>query len=192
MREVISNAIFDPWTATVEQALTWAEGRDRITPEPLAQRLAAQDVLRNRDVCLAVNGGCMVLQCLRLCAVNQLTPPCWLWDAFSQRHSKVTDAEVATWDEAFGRPWPAHTRLNAVRERRRLKIKVHSAAWKLAIQELGLAINRDFFERISEMPGIPKSGATVERVYYEALSDGMLNVALLRRRLVSNTKKLIQ
>lgn len=192
MENVTTCVIFDPWTATVAQALKWAEDKEQTATAPLAQRHAAHEVLQNREACLAADGGCMVLECLRLCGANQLTPPGWLWDAFIQRHSQVTDAEVGTWDEAFGRPWPAHTRLKAVRERRRLKSKVHLAAWQLAVQEPGLAVNRDFFERISEMPGIPKSGATVERIYYEALADGLTSVALLRKKPCANTQKLLQ
>jgi hypothetical protein len=192
MQSAIPSPIFDPWLATVEQALKCAEGREQITPAPLAQRQAAQDILRSRGACLAPNGGCVVLRCLSLCGVNQLTPPGWLWDAFTQRHNRVTAAEVATWDEAFGRPWKAHTRLEAVRERRRLKEKVHSAAWMLAIKEPGMAIDHDFFERISEMLGGHKSGTTMERMYYQALSDGLANVALLRKKSTTNPQRLAQ
>ena len=168
-------AHFDPWSATAEQASQLAN-LDRS-----AQYQAAQEVLQLREACQRDDGGCRVLQCMTLCGEQLLTPPKWLWTAFIRCQQRVARAEVGSWDEAFGRPYPRHARLATVRRARELQHKVHTAAWRLAVEEPELPINRDFFERIGETPGICRSGATVERIYYHALGAGMVNVSQLRR-----------
>ncbi|VTU29478.1 hypothetical protein H6CHR_03203 [Variovorax sp. PBL-H6] len=173
-------SVFDPWTSTATEALQANEQHQPGAPEPLAQHQAAQEVLSARAACLAGDGGCAVLHCLRLCLANALHVPRWLADAFIGRHSRVVDAEVCTWDEAFGRPWPPHTRLAAVRRQRQLKNKVHAAVWRLITEEPDVPIARDLFERIGEMRGIDVCGSTAEDLYYQALRDGAPSVAQVR------------
>src|SRR4051812_8189648 len=95
-------AQFDPWTATTVEALRQSERRAGESPDPLAQHHAAQEVLQARTDCLAADGGCEALRCVVLCLANSLMPPQWLRDALVARHARVTEANVLTWDEAFG------------------------------------------------------------------------------------------
>lgn len=166
---------FDPWTSSAAEALLAAE----MLPQALAQHQAAAEVLEARDACLSTGGGCTVLQCMRLCAANQLAPPQWLADAFISRLSRVEEAEVATWDEAFGRPWPPRTRLHAIREQRRLKRVVHSAVWDAVLSE-DRAVNRILFDEIGERRNVAASGSACEDAYYDALRDGMPNPVAVR------------
>ena len=166
---------FDPWTSSAAEALLAADSH----PEALAQHQAASEVLQAHDACLTADGGCTVLQCMRLCAANRLTPPQWLADAFISRLSRVQEAEVASWDDAFGRPWPPRTRLHAIREQRRLKRVVHAAVWEAVLNE-GRAVNRILFDEIGERREVAASGSTCEDAYYEALREGMPNPAAVR------------
>lgn len=142
------------------------------------------EVERLQVECLAVGGGCATLRALHLCLLHGLSAPTWLAQEFSLRFLRVTDAHVGSWDEAFGRPWPKHTRLHVVRERRQLLRLVHSAVWEMACtpgpRGHWAPINRIMFDQIGERPNIAASGSKVERMYYEALRQGFPNVAELR------------
>ena len=67
------------------------------------------------------------------------------------------------------------------RQRREAKAKVYAEALRLAMACPALPINRDFFERVSEAPGICRSGATCETLYYEATTRDGLPSALQTR-----------
>lgn len=133
-----------------------------------------------QTACVARDGGCAVLQAIRLCAVARLVPPQWLSDAFVQRHALVTEAEVGTWDEAFGSPWPPRTRLDTVRKHRRLKKVIHEAVWQRLMNDPGQGVTRDFFEQISEELNAGAGGSLVEQLYLDALRDGMPNALEVR------------
>ena len=111
--------------------------------------------------------------------LHGLAVPRWLAIEFVRRCELVIGACVGSWDEAFGRPWPARTRLPQVRRRRALQKRVHQAVFSLAIAEPTAALWRDdVFQRVGDQIG--KSGSTVERIYYQALRDGLPSVATMR------------
>lgn len=173
---------FDPWTATAAEAMRAHDEREPGdgTPSPLVQYEAAQGVLRSRTACLAADGGCAVLASLKVCLLHGLQPPRWLSDAFVQRHAQVTDAEVGSWDEAFGAPWPPRTRLDVVRRQRRQRQVVHAAVWNALMADPTLSIGRILFDKLSETLDRGMSGATAERRYYEALDEGAPNALKVR------------
>lgn len=175
---------FDPWSATLAEALRQSGQHAGDAPDLLAQHQAAQEVLRARPACLASDGGCAVLRCVALCLANSLTPPRWLADAFVARHAQVTEANVLTWDEkeAFGRAWPAHTRLAIERRNLLLRRRVHEAAMRIALEEPEVSIDRALFERIGQLRGIDVSGSTAEAAYYAAVNAGATNIARLTTR----------
>lgn len=179
MNDTPTMATFDPWTASAAEAASAAFSPGM--PEPLAQHYAAQTVLQARGACMAVGGGLEVMRCMRLCASNKLTAPEWLAAEFARRHSLVEQANVGTWDEAFGKPWPGgEKRLAAARQRMRLRAIVHGWVFRLAIQDNDLPINTDLFERIGKLPEVNACASRVATLYYESLSDGHPNVAALR------------
>jgi hypothetical protein len=171
---------FDPWTATTEQALKFARLAKPGSQEPLAQRAAAQEVQALHLACLAHDGGCKVLHCLKLCLVNELMPPSWLRDAFIHRYNQVPNADVKTWDEAFGAYWRPRTRLAKEKEKIYLKEAIYNAAWNLALSQPTLPIRRDFFDILCETHDFDMGASTVEGYYYECLREGRPNVLSLR------------
>lgn len=173
---------FDPWTASAAEAMRAHEGHDPSsgTPSPLVLHEAAQEVLRAREACLAVDGGCAVLASLSVCLLHGLQTPQWLSDAFIQRHAKVTTAEVGSWDEAFNRPWPPKTRLVEVRRRRQQTKAVHAAVWRELQQDPNAAVDAELFEKVSQSLNLGMVGATVRNRYYDALKEGMPNAIDIR------------
>ncbi|MBK6852105.1 MAG: hypothetical protein IPG93_10900 [Burkholderiales bacterium] len=151
------------------------------------QRHAAQEVESMRDRCGGTDGGSTVLHCLCLCALHGLPIPPWLRDEFVTRHHLVADAHVKSWDQAFGRPWPKRTRLATVRRHATLMRRVHDEVWKLAAQRPDLAIKRILFEEVGSIRGIDLGCAAVERLYYESLRAGFVNVAQWRRAMGMKT-----
>ena len=156
--------------------------------EDVSAPLAELEGLRER--CLSPDGGCDVLRAVSVCALHGLVMPPWLADAFVARRARVADAFVGSWDEAFGRPWPKGTKLALVRQKRLLRSRVHAAVWKAVDEDRSRPIKRILFDEIGEQPGICKSGATTERLYYEALAQGAVNVADWRAALGSGDEVL--
>lgn len=115
------------------------------------------------------------------CTSAGLIAPRWLAEEFCKRVERVRDAWEATWDGALGRPWPAHTVLQRVREKRRLRSLVHAAVFSMVQERPHAALSRtDVFADVGELRSINRSPGSVEKLYYEAVSEGALNVAQLR------------
>lgn len=173
---------FDPWIASPAEALLARESQQATSalPDPLAQYHAAQEVLRARERCLAPDGGCAVLECLQRCLAHGLMPPHWLAQAYLERHARVAEALVGSWDQAFGPPWPARTRLATVRRHRALKKAIHAAVCHRLAEDPRQPVNRDLFEQIGEMRGIDCSGSQAEKLYLEALAEGAPNARQAR------------
>ena len=175
-----AGAPFDPWNAGEASAFEADSRAGSPSYGPLAQWHAAQAIARRRDACEAEAGGCEVLHCLAECLAHRLLPPSWLSDQYTRRHQLVIAAHVATWDEAFGRPWPKRTRLDIERRKRELRKRVHGAVWAYAVPRPQRAIGRSLFDDVARRLDIGISGGQVERLYYEALEQGMANVAAFR------------
>lgn len=106
----------------------------------------------------------------------------WLRDEYLRRYGRVKSAHIGSWDhdEAFGRPWPSRTRLAAERRRLRLKSIVHAHVWRLVRENPDISITRLLFDQVGETRDIALAGAAVEKLYYAALQEGMLNIAQWR------------
>jgi hypothetical protein len=105
-------------------------------------------------------------------------PPQWLADEFARRHALVTNAELGSWDQAFGRPWPPKTRLVEVRRRRHQSVLVHSAVFAHVLR--GAAVDGNLFDAVALELDMGIGGATARDRYYQALREGMPNAAEVR------------
>lgn len=145
-----------------------------------------------RAACEAPGGGCAVMQAVGLCASHSLPLPPWLASCFIRMRALVVEAHVATWDEAIGRPWPARVHIATIRRNLLLKKRIHAAVWAAIKAEPTRGINRLLFDEIGELDGIAVSGSKVERLYYEAVAEGRLNVADWRRALRNSSSVIPQ
>lgn len=100
---------------------------------------------------------------LRTCAKHNIPMPEWVSRAFISGYDKVINGDVASWDEAFGAPYPKGVHLSRIRQAR-LK---RSAVWMEVAEErkLGSSINRELFERVGKKLGLGKTRA--EELFYE-------------------------
>ena len=146
------------------------------SPAADVRAAAARELEQLREGCLRPDGGWSVLDAIALCAVHDMAMPRWLGAEYVRLRARVKSAEVATLDEAFGAYWPPRTRLPVERRHILLRKRVHAAVWELVRQNPGEAISRVLFDLVGEMAGIDISGSEVEKRYYEALDEGMLNV----------------
>lgn len=93
--------------------------------------------------------------CLRAGAVV----PQWAASAYAEAFRRVEKKEIASWDAAFGAPWPKGMHLARARERDRLKHTV----WERIHGQPG---KEELFARVAEKLNI-KEG-TCRELYYEA------------------------
>lgn len=170
---------------------TTCEPRQAALGAPLsadANAQAGQLVERLRWACEATPGQGEVLNALHLCLLHDLPIPPWLRDQFNRRFLRVSSAEVASFDAAFGRYWRPYTNLAAEKVRARSMRAVHAAVFELALAPLPNGawrpIDRGMFEEIGARNEIAASGSKAERLYYAALKAGLVNVARLRRDMV--------
>ena len=104
--------MFDPFTATEQDAKNQPNA-DGVPDGAFWKWQAAQKITRHKDQYEAnpIHG---IADCLRA----KITPPDWLTSAFLKQFDRVKDAEVRTWDEAFGAPYPKSVHLETIRKSR--------------------------------------------------------------------------
>lgn len=98
--------------------------------------------------------------------------PEWLAVEFMKRYRAVTHAQVASWDEAFGRQYSKGTHLSALRREREMGPKIYRAVE--AARHAGAAVDKILFEEVGEEFGL---GATLtgELYYKEAKLPGRVS-----------------
>jgi len=169
-------AMFDPWTATLDEAVRLDEecGDDKALSDPtrpLYQWHAASQV-EQRRVLIDKGDGFAVLACIRLCVTHGLVAPKWLAVAFNSRFDPVLDCRVASWDDpkSFGRPYPKGTHLSALRKARQNRHAVWVAVYEEVQRNSDVAIDKELFDRIGKPLGL---GATLtEELFREAIALG--------------------
>ncbi len=163
---------FDPWTATWEEAERLGgdggDGEyDKWQHNPMFQKQAAARVL-SREKAVQDGDGCALLACVRDCLEYGLSVPGWVTAAFIACHDRVAGLHVASWDEAFGPPFPKNTTISAEKKRQELSVSVYLDVEELRRKRRGTRALRgeDVFERVGEKHGI--SGGAAKR-YHESI-----------------------
>jgi hypothetical protein len=111
------SSAFDPWTASIEQAEHAAKKRQPGQPDPVQQKLAAQEVLFARDMCHAAGGWWQVMHCVAICGKARLLLPGWLSDLFSATLIQVRESEHGSFDKIVGTLAKSKARENKARFR---------------------------------------------------------------------------
>lgn len=104
-----------------------------------------------------------LLGAIRICANHDLVMPDWVARAFIRAYDKVLRHQVATWDDAFGRPLPKGKHLSAARKKR----EKSPAVW-LEVRhmvEAGWPIDEGLFEQVGNKLGLGKTQAA--EFYYD-------------------------
>jgi hypothetical protein len=89
-----------------------------------------------------------ILYCLEYCISNNLFPPAWLNQAFSDAYLEGRLYKVKSWDDVFGRPLPKGKHLKTAR--RNMEI-----AWDLfwrvrELHDAGAPIDKRLFEKVGD------------------------------------------
>lgn len=152
---------------------------------PLAQWLAASRVQGMRER-IAAKDDSYVLPALSLCLQHGLVAPDWLVSEFRDRYTAVTQARLASWDDAFGRPHPKGQQLGKIRHRILLRAKAHGLVIQRLRNDPSTPIDQGLFESIGKQLEIGKTQA--EDLYRAAIRHGFLDGAQLKQALLKKTK----
>lgn len=121
-------APFDPWSATVDDAVAADSSFEIDGPEgPLFQWQAVQNISAMRE--RAEQGdGFAVLDAVSQCIRHGLKVPDWLARMFLRRYDAVLNCRAGSWDDAaaFGRPYPQRTEIALLRLRRIKRLELQS------------------------------------------------------------------
>lgn len=101
--------MFDPFAATEAQARA-EPNVDGIPDGVFYKWQAAQRITEGQSQYEA-----NPIQGIAVCLRARIMPPQWLVHSFLKQFDLVRDAEVRTWDEAFGQPYPKSVRLETLR-----------------------------------------------------------------------------
>ncbi|HOT29026.1 MAG TPA: hypothetical protein PLU72_12645 [Candidatus Ozemobacteraceae bacterium] len=167
--------MFDPWTATADEAALEQTKIDGEPPElksaarwltwhsPYYQWEVAQRINKRRE---AIEGGdgLAILSCMRDCARSGMIAPGWLAEAFVTRCDSVFDFKARSWDEVFGKPFPKRRKIETAREEHEKMFLVYAVA--LGRHKDGERIDKALFESVGDLFGM--CGTRAEELYYKA------------------------
>ncbi len=88
--------------------------------------------------------------------------PEWLAAEFLKCYIKVWNYKVASWDEAFGKPFPKGTHLAKLRKVRKYKSEVYRLVRQGSAQ--GKGIGKILFEEVGDELGL--NATETEELYY--------------------------
>ena len=162
--------LFDPWTATLEQAM----GQPNATESAVGaifQQVAATKVKNNREK-IEAGTGFDVLEAVADCATHGLVMPDWLAKAYLKRYRAVQECKVDYWDaeESFGRPYRKGVQISAIRRRRTNRLKVYLAVHDAIDRDPQRPIDVGFWEDIGQLAGEGKTSSQV--LYAKLVSSG--------------------
>lgn len=108
--------MFDPWNATLEDALN--ENQRLKNQFPLRQFFAARCISKARPSIEGKTGGdvgLLIMGFIASCARNGLVIPCWLSDEFCNRVDLVFMGRKLSWDDpsVLGKPYKKGTHRDA-------------------------------------------------------------------------------
>ena len=147
---------FDPFASTLSEATA------QTGPMAFARWGNAQLLLARREHFEADP-----LAGVYLCAQHGLPMPDWLADAYCRAYERVMCAEVASWGEAFGEPWPKGTQLRRVQIRNQRRGRIFRDVLAALVADPSTALDDALFERIGITNDVGKTLA--KELYAEAV-----------------------
>ena len=101
-----------------------------------------------------------LMTAIYFCLKAGVVVPPWAAEAFGEGYRAVIDKRIASWDAAFGRPWPKGKHLATARRNDRLRWQVHDAVrWQRPKDE-------NLFAKVGKQFGIKRSKC--RDLYYNA------------------------
>ena len=161
---------FDPWTATLEEALAHPNAHDLKTGS-VFQQITASQLTFDREK-FEGGSGFDVLEAVAKCAVAGLVMPNWLAVVYLKRYRAVQGCLVDSWDaeQAFGRPYRKGTQIAQLRRKRFNRPAVVNEARRRINDNAEQPIDVAFWEEVGRAVGEGKTSA--QELYAEAVSAG--------------------
>jgi len=147
----------------MKKSLRKAASPERARLRKVMRKLAREQLRPLREEILRTGSGLDVLRAISVCAMRDVVMPEWLAIEFMKRYRSVTHARVASWDEAFGRPYPKGAHLSTLRTERKMAPEVYRAV--NALRRSGKGIGKMLFEEVGEKLGL--SATQTDRLYYQ-------------------------
>jgi hypothetical protein len=170
---------FDPWTATLEEAMAQPNAHE---PRGAIQKnVAAQTLIARKEKILS-GDGFDVLQAVAQCAVADLVMPEWLAVAFLKRYRAVQQLGCDSWDgeTAFGKPYPKGMQLARKRRQRNNRVAVINAVALAINKQPEIRIDAGFWEFIGASIGEGKTNA--QKLHAEAVRLGIATQPSVRKQ----------
>lgn len=119
------------------------------------------DLLERQREGFEAGDGYMLMAAIRACAEHGLPMPQWAADAYAAAFDRIHRAEVRSWDEVLGAPFPKSANLNTERNKRnRLAVKVWNRAHEILASEPDAVIDASLFERVGAEFHVGKTRAS--------------------------------
>jgi hypothetical protein len=155
--------------------------RSIANPTHALYKRVARAKLKNLGKAFAAGDRMALFAAIRVCSNHDLPLPRWASAAYISAYDRVLNCELASWDDAFGRPYPKNVQLAVMHKRRQTDLRrgceiVHrigcirsKGAVVMAVGRVKYpAIDDGLFERIGDEMS-PRIGKTeVKRLYYRA------------------------
>jgi hypothetical protein len=127
------------------------------------------NALRDLDTLKAqfeAGDGFALLQAIRKCANHNLVMPDWVTQNYIDRFDRVLNCKLASWDEAFGKPYPKGKHISNLRDRRSLRLQVYIRVREILAADKSIPIDNELFSSVGAKLGIRKT--LCNELYYEA------------------------
>lgn len=174
-----STAGFDPWQASLDQALALG-----MHSAAFGQFAAVQVITQDRKVIEC--GGLPLLNAIAVCARHGLVIPDWLGSAFIERLLRVQRHEEPDLGAAFGVTALSSRKAQSLRRRKQLLPLISKMLVKALVLDVNRPIDKGLFEEVGQALNV---GATdCERLYREGLLDGMQDLKELKKFLKAGKK----
>ena len=122
-----------------------------------------------------------------LCSCCDLAIPAWAAKAFIGGYQKILNCRVATWDDAFGSPFPKNFRLHDARLRRENTPRILVAVMNAVLDE-GIPIDAGLFEEVGQRLGL--GARQVRETWYSGAGSGFrTQVKTVKERWAEATRR---
>jgi hypothetical protein len=129
---------------------------------PLYQTVALIEI-ESLSKLFAEGDSMALLAAIRKCANHDLPLPDWVAKAYISAYDEVLNCRSNSWDEVFGKPYPAK-HIGKLRQRRELIFGIYSRVRQL--NKDGVGLDDPLFEIVGKEFGIKKS--LCKELYYKA------------------------
>lgn len=161
---------FDPWLATMQEAVQAANAAASQSPPQLFQYMVAQEVkeAEARFVQLGGMSGGEVLDLLVSCVRAKLVVPSWLANEFVTRHARVREFRSKSWDEAFGAPFATGTHVETEGRRYEEMRKLGALVMEFVLRNPSKA-HSSMWDEWAEACRPTMSGKQAQKLYKQAV-----------------------